>query len=139
MRVFDTVTSLGDQLITPGCMVVAVQNAAAFQSRFGHQYAEFARKHTLVGVVGAGGFDVPGVRGPISPHAGFPGEFSLAILTQNYAATIVARDLGDGGPLARRRYAWYYTHDRSAVRDVARCIVSRLAPRSSPTAVSATP
>ncbi|KQR96291.1 hypothetical protein ASG12_19085 [Williamsia sp. Leaf354] len=139
MRVFDTVTSLGDQLITPGCMVVAVQNADAFQARFGHQYAEFARKHTLVGVVGAGEFDVPGVRGPIGPNVGFPRQFALAILTQNYAATIVARDLGDSGPLAQRRYAWYYTHDRSAVRDVARCITSRLAPRSSPTPVAAAP
>ncbi|MGU3291948.1 EAL domain-containing protein [Williamsia sp. M5A3_1d] len=138
MRVFDTVTSLGDELITPGCMVVAVQNAESFQTRFGHQYAEFARKHTLVGVVGAGDFDVPGVRGPNGPNAGFPGQFAFAILTQNYAATIVARDLGDSGPLTDRRYAWYYTHDRSAVRDVARCIVSRLAPRASPSGAAPT-
>ena len=126
--VLDSITSIGDELITPGCIVVAVQNQSSFVDRFAFRYEELAAKHTLVGVVGVAGLDVPGVRvaGPADP--GFDDQFAVAILTQTTAATVVARDLGDSGPLQDRRYAWYFTHSRSAVRDVARCLVSRLAP-----------
>ncbi|MBJ7291418.1 EAL domain-containing protein [Williamsia sp.] len=131
-NVLDTINSFGEDLITPGCVVVAVQNRSSFVDRYAFRYEDLAAKHTLVGVLGAPDLNVPGVRvaGPDDP--GFDDQFAVAILTQTTAAAIVARDLGDSGPLAQRRYAWYFTHSRSAVRDVARCLVSRLAPNDDP-------
>jgi EAL domain-containing protein (putative c-di-GMP-specific phosphodiesterase class I) len=134
-RVFDELATIGATLTWPGLLLVSAQNADAFTRRFGDRYAGFARKHTLVGVIGAGDFSVPGVRGPADPDDGFPGEFSLVILTDGYTATVVAKDLGDDGPLENRRYAWCFTHDRSAVRQVAECIIRKLAPRRVPVGV----
>ncbi|WP_188488887.1 EAL domain-containing protein [Williamsia phyllosphaerae] len=130
--VLDTITSYGEDLITPGCIAVAVQNQSSFIDRYAFRYEELAAKHTLVGVVGARDLNVPDVRLARPADPGFDDQFAVAILTQTTAAAVVARDLGDSGPLAQRRYAWYFTHSRSAVRDVARCLVSRLAPASAP-------
>ncbi|MEH3155707.1 MAG: EAL domain-containing protein [Gordonia paraffinivorans] len=63
-RVFDHMGSPGESLTGPGMLLVSAQHADAFARRFGDRYAGFARKHTLVGVIGAGGFSIPGVRGP---------------------------------------------------------------------------
>ncbi|MGZ8177028.1 EAL domain-containing protein [Williamsia sp. SKLECPSW1] len=131
-RVFDELSLLGSSLSWPGMLLVSVQEPGEFAARFGDRYEEFARKHTLVGVIGAGDFAVPGVRGPVDADAGFPGEFSLAILIDGYACAVVAKDLGDHAPLGDRRYAWCFTHDRAIVREVAACIMRRLAPRAAP-------
>lgn len=128
-RVFDELGTIGETLAWPGLLLVSAQNADSFSQRFGERYAEFARKHTLVGVIGAGAFSVPGVRGPADADDDFPGEFSMVILTDGYTATVVAKDLGDDGPLENRRYAWCFSHDRAVVREVAECIIRKLAPR----------
>lgn len=128
-RVFDELGAIGEVLARPGLLLVSAQNADSFTRRFGERYAGFAHKHTLVGVIGAGDFSVPGVRGPADPDDGFPGEFSMVILTDGYTATVVAKDLGDDGPLENRRYAWCPSHDRAVVREVAECIIRKLAPR----------
>ncbi|GAA2064120.1 EAL domain-containing protein [Williamsia deligens] len=134
-RVFDELSVLGDARPGAGCLLVSAQNAEAFVRRFGSRYAAFARKHTLVGVIGAGRLDIPGVRGPADTDDAFPGEFAMVIMTPMYTQAVVARDLGDRGPLENRRYAWCLTHDRAAVRDVGQCIVRRLAPREVPVAM----
>ncbi|MBT0565966.1 EAL domain-containing protein [Williamsia sp. CHRR-6] len=129
MRVADTLADRsGGGYSTPGCMVTAVQYPEVFAQRFARFYPAFAAKHTIVGVVGAGDVQIAGVRTAADPREGFTGQLAMAILNQNYASALVAVDLGDSGPLAQRRYRWVYTHQRAAVREVARSIVARLAP-----------
>ena len=128
-RVFDHMGGPGQSLTAPGALLVSAQHADTFARRFGDRYAGFARKHNLVGVIGAGDFAIPGVRGPADPTAAFQGEFAMALMTDRYSSVVVAKDLGDDGPLENRRYAWCLSHDRSVIREVAGCIFRRLAPR----------
>ncbi|WP_299576319.1 EAL domain-containing protein [uncultured Williamsia sp.] len=128
-RVFEEMCALGEPLASAGMLLVSAQHADVFARRFGHRYAAFAEKHTLVGVIGAGDFTIPGVRGPADPTHAFDGEFAMVFMTDHHTSVVVAKDLGDGGPLEDRRYAWCLSHDRASVRVVAECILRRLAPR----------
>lgn len=127
-RVFDEMHAIGALVSDPGCLLVGVQDPTAFVDRFGAYYAALARKHTLVGVVGMHDVRLPGVRHSEPDDPGFAGEFATVVVTSHYSAAVVARDLGDHGPLEHRRYAWTLTHDRAAVRAAATCLFRRLAP-----------
>jgi EAL domain-containing protein (putative c-di-GMP-specific phosphodiesterase class I) len=134
--VLDELGAIGESIRDPGCLLMSAQDPVAFTRRFGDRWAASARQHELVGVIGAGSPELPGVRGPADTSAGFPGEFSAVVLSAHHAVAVVALDLGDRGPAADRRYAWCLTHDRAFVREVAGCILRRLAPRGAPLAVA---
>ncbi len=48
-------------------------------------------------------------------------------MSPHFAAALVARDLGDAGPDAERRFDFVLTYDRDLVVDVAACLLSRIA------------
>ena len=56
------------------------------------------------------------------------GEWDIAVLGPHFAATLVARDLGDTGPDAQRRFEFVLSHDRELTIAVAHSLMSRIWP-----------
>jgi DICT domain-containing protein len=54
------------------------------------------------------------------------GEWDVIVIGPQYAAALVARDLGDGGPDRDRRFDAVITHDRDLVIRAAQSLVARL-------------
>ena len=52
------------------------------------------------------------------------------VVSPHFAAALVARDLGDDGPDAERRFDYAVTYDRALVMDVARDLMRRVKPLS---------
>jgi EAL domain-containing protein (putative c-di-GMP-specific phosphodiesterase class I) len=89
---------------------------------------------TRAAFTGALGHDMP-----VSPVAGVRGadlaaddplrrEWALVVIGPRFAAALVARDLGDEGPEAGRRYDVVVTHDRELVIRAAEPLLRRLVP-----------
>ena len=53
-------------------------------------------------------------------------EWHLIVLGADYAGALVARDAGDDGPAAERRYRYVYTHDRDLVVRAAKAFLAEL-------------
>lgn len=64
-------------------------------------------------------------------------EWAVIVLGARYAAALVARDLGDGGPDAYRRFTYSITHDRSLVIEAARGMLRRVTPKDQTLEISA--
>ena len=54
------------------------------------------------------------------------GEWDIAVIGPHFAATLVARDLGDDGPDAERRFEFVLSHDRELAIAVATSLMSRI-------------
>ena len=72
-----------------------------------------------------------GVRGT-ALHPGDPlrGEWDVIMVGPHFAAALVARDRGDDGPDADRRFDFVITHDRGLVVRAAQPLLDKLAPAS---------
>ena len=114
------------------CAVVVstFQEARFFTPRTRRRYRALAEAAAFVGVLGRGLPPAPldGVRGG-DLDAGDPlhEEWDVAVVSPHFAAALVARDLGDAGPDADRRFDFVLTYDRDLVVDVAACLLSRIA------------
>ena len=75
-----------------------------------------------------------GARGPRgrAPGPGDPlrGEWDVIMVGPHFAAALVARDCGDDGPDADRRFDFVITHDRDLVVRAAQPLLDKLAPAS---------
>ena len=96
--------------------------------------ARFGRLSTRVALTGALGVGIPstpapGVRGA-ALHPGDPlrGEWDVVMVGPHFAAALVARDCGDDGPDADRRFDFVITHDRDLVVRAAQPLLDRLLP-----------
>ena len=65
--------------------------------------------------------------GPLPAGSRAAGEWVVIVVSPHFAAAFVARDCGDEGPDAERRFDFVYTHDRDAVIDAGRCFLQDLA------------
>jgi DICT domain-containing protein len=76
---------------------------------------------------------------PVAPAAGvrgadlaaddpLRGEWDLIVIGPRFAAALAAKDLGDDGPDAERRYEVAVTHDRDLVIRAAEPLLRRLVP-----------
>jgi DICT domain-containing protein len=75
---------------------------------------------------------MPGVRGGVlEPSDPLLGEWDIAVIGPHFAATLVARDLGDHGPDAERRFEYVLSHDRETAIAVATTLISRIWPEPS--------
>jgi EAL domain-containing protein (putative c-di-GMP-specific phosphodiesterase class I)/DICT domain-containing protein len=92
------------------------------------RYSRLAEQAAFVGVLAQGMSDdpLPGVRGAVL-DADDPvvGEWDIAVLGPHFAACLVARDLGDDGPDALRRFEFAVSHDRELVVAVAQGLMQR--------------
>jgi diguanylate cyclase (GGDEF)-like protein/PAS domain S-box-containing protein len=76
---------------------------------------------------------LPGLRGAaLSPTDPVRGEWDVTVLGPHFAAALLARDLGDDGPDAERRFAYALTYDRDTVVRATAALLARVAPRAEP-------
>ncbi len=109
------------------------QHAGFFTPATRRRYTDLVGRAAFVGALGAGmaAEPLPGVRGgPIDPADPLVGEWDVVVVGAHFAAALVARDLGDGGPDDDRRFAFVLTHDRGLAIAVARSLLARI-PRCS--------
>jgi DICT domain-containing protein len=112
-------------------VLAAFQDARYFTPRTMERYARLADHVTFVGALGAGmgAEPVRGVRGAhLPPDDAVRGEWDVVVLGPHFAAALVARDLGDGGPEPARRFEYVLTHDRDLVVGLATDLMARMLP-----------
>ncbi|MBT0567659.1 EAL domain-containing protein [Williamsia sp. CHRR-6] len=106
------------------CVLLSLPDPALFDTATAVRYQKLSDSCSLVGVIGAGTRLPHGVRG--ARMQALDDHIVLVRLGADDGATLVARDLGDTGPLMARRYAWNHTTDRAAVTAMARVLARRL-------------
>ncbi len=62
----------------------------------------------------------------LSPFDALVDEWNVIVVGPFFAAALVARDLGDGGPDSERRFDFVITHDRALVLAAARAALHRI-------------
>lgn len=117
-----------EPIVLLGCF----QHTGHFTPRTRVRYTDLARTAAFVGALGAGMpiGPAPGVRGADLP-ADDPlrGEWNVIAIGPTFAGALVARDCGDSGPDAARRFDYAITHDRDLVIEAANTLLGRLLPR----------
>lgn len=120
------------QALTAGESAVVLatfQDASFFTPATRRRYAHLVAHTTFVGVFGKQMPAVPmeGVRGTVlAPDDPLVGEWDIAVVGPHYAATLVARDLGSGGPGMEREFEFVLSHDRALAIEVALALISRV-------------
>jgi EAL domain-containing protein (putative c-di-GMP-specific phosphodiesterase class I) len=112
-------------------VVASFQEARYFTPSTQARFAELVGRAAFVGVLAKGMSEHPlsGVRGALlDPADPVVGEWDIAVIGPHFAACLVARDLGDDGPDAQRRFDFAISHDRDLTAAVARRLMSRIAP-----------
>lgn len=107
------------------------QNADFFTPATRRRYMELAASAAFVGALGEGmpADPLPGVRGGRLERAdALVGEWDIAVIGPHFAAALVARDLGDHGPDAARRFEFVLSHNRELAIAVATTLMSRITP-----------
>jgi hypothetical protein len=115
----------------PPVLLACFQEARHFTRATARRYAAIARHSPLVAALGTGLADepAPGVRGAhFAAGDALRGEWNVLLVGPHQAAALVARDLGDTGPEAERRFAFATTYDRALVVAAARSLLHLLAP-----------
>jgi DICT domain-containing protein len=114
-----------DAAVVLGCF----QEARHFTPATAERYAELARGSAFVGAFGAGLGDAPapGVRGASLPdNDRLAGEWNVISIGPDFAGALIARDLGDDGPDAERRFRYVATTDRDVVAETARSLMLKV-------------
>src|SRR5918995_6338670 len=76
---------------------------------------------------------LPGLRGAaLDPADPVRGEWDVTVLGPHFSAALLARDLGDDGPDAQRRFAYALTYDRDTVIRATAALLARVAPHQEP-------
>jgi EAL domain-containing protein (putative c-di-GMP-specific phosphodiesterase class I) len=119
-----------------GAVVLATfQEARHFTDSVRATYTELAARMAFVGVLGAEmpARPTPYVRGGHLVE-GDPvrSEWDVAVIGPHFAATLVARDLGDGGPDDDRRFDFIVSHNRDLAVEAARTLLRRIAGEREP-------
>jgi EAL domain-containing protein (putative c-di-GMP-specific phosphodiesterase class I) len=111
-------------------VVAAFQHADFFTPATAGRYRRLAAGAAFVGALGEDLplIPVPGARGGhLDPADPLRGEWDIAVVGPHFAATLVARDLGDTGPDHTRRFEYVLSYDRDFAVAVARTMMARLA------------
>jgi diguanylate cyclase (GGDEF)-like protein/PAS domain S-box-containing protein len=116
------------------CLVVSTfQYAKHFTVPTAERYRELADTIGFVAAIGQGlpVEPVAGVRGADLAGADpLSNEWDLVVLAPHFAAALLARDLGDVGRDARRRFEFALSYDRDVVSAAAEALLARVAPSS---------
>jgi DICT domain-containing protein len=68
-----------------------------------------------------------GVRGgALGVHDPLAGEWVVAVVGPHFAGALIAKDLGDDGPDAERRFSFTVTYERELVVRAARTLLRRI-------------
>jgi EAL domain-containing protein (putative c-di-GMP-specific phosphodiesterase class I) len=120
--------TMGDAPVVLGTFQMADQFTRPTAAR----YARLAERSALVAAFAHGlpAEPAPGVRGAsIERSDRLIDEWSVVVLGPHFAGALVARDLGDQGPPAERRFDFAITHDRALVTAAAASLVTRIVAR----------
>jgi len=112
-------------------VLATFQDASFFTKATRQRYARLAGQAALVGALGEGmpPEPLPGVRGCVlDPTDPLVGEWDIVVVGPHFAATLVARDLGDTGPDNDRRFEFVLSHNRELAIQVAFVLMSRVWP-----------
>jgi len=112
-------------------VLAAFQDASFFTPATRRRYTGLVQSCSFVAVLGEGmpAEPFPGLRGAvIAPDDPLRGEWDIAVLGPHFAATLVARDLGDDGPDMQRRFEFILSHDRELTIRVAASMMARVWP-----------
>jgi diguanylate cyclase (GGDEF)-like protein/PAS domain S-box-containing protein len=116
----------------PAMVTATFQHARHFTPQTVARYTKLA---ATVGFVGALGEDLsaepaPSVRGAtLSEGDPVLGEWDVTVVAPHYAAALLARDLGDGGPDLDRNFEFALTFERQTVVAATHAILARIAAR----------
>jgi EAL domain-containing protein (putative c-di-GMP-specific phosphodiesterase class I) len=114
-------------------VLACFQDARFFTPATRRRYGQLTARTALVAALGIGmpPTPVPGVRGgALHPDDPLRGEWSVVVVSPHYSAALLAKDLGDAGPEAQRRFDYVLTHDRPLVVEAARILLERIVPTS---------
>ena len=115
----------------PGVLLACFQEARHFTPGTRARFGRLAARAALTGALGAGmpAVPAPGVRGAsLGPGDPLAGEWDVIMVGPHFAAALTARDCGDDGPDADRRFDFVITHDRDLVLRAAQPLLDRLLP-----------
>ena len=110
----------------PAVLLSGFQEARHFTPATARRYERYAGSSALVMALAT---DLPsrpalGVRGvALSADDPMRGEWDVVAVGPQFAAALVARDLGDDGPDPERRFAYTLTYDRELVLGAARALL----------------
>ncbi|MPQ98992.1 diguanylate cyclase [Modestobacter sp. I12A-02628] len=115
------------------CVVASTfQDQRYFTEPTERRYTALAEAVGFVCALGEGLGDepAPGVRGAsLAPDDPALGEWDVVVLGPHFSAALLARDLGDDGPDAERRFEFALTYHRHTVVAAASALLSRVVPR----------
>lgn len=117
----------------PAVVLATFQEASRFTPATRHRYAALAGSNALVAALGTGMPAVPavGVRGQsFDPDDTLRREWNVIVVGPHVAGALIARDVGDDGPDADRRFDVVVTYDRELVLTAARALMARIAPET---------
>jgi len=113
----------------PVVILGTFQSARHFTRDTARRYARLARRSAFVGAFGVGlaASPAPGVRGAaLVDNEELAGEWNVVVIGPHRAAALIARDLGDGGRDADRRFAHTLVEDRELVLRAAQALMLRI-------------
>ncbi|HVA06401.1 MAG TPA: EAL domain-containing protein [Acidimicrobiales bacterium] len=119
----------GLALETPPVVLSAFEEARYFTSATARRYSLLAEHCPIVATLGVGLPLAPGcgVRGVSIPADDvLREEWVVTVVGSHYAGALIARDLGDSGPDADRRFSFVLTHDHETVLAAARSLLERV-------------
>ena len=105
------------------------QTAERFTPATRRRYAALAKGAAFVAALGAGLPEMPepGVRGAsFSSNHRLLGEWNVIVVAPHFARALVARDIGDSGPDAERRFLYALTDDRDVVVRAGRALMLQI-------------
>ena len=105
------------------------QTAERFTPATRRRYSALADGSAFVAAFGAGLTErpAPGVRGASFPaNHRLLGEWNVVVVAPHFAGALVARDLGDEGPDAERRFSYALTQDRDIVVRAGRALMLQI-------------
>jgi diguanylate cyclase (GGDEF)-like protein/PAS domain S-box-containing protein len=113
------------------CVVASTfQEARHFTPATKQRYRDLVARTGFVCALGADlpVEPVPGLRGAhLDPADPVRGEWDVVVLSPHFSAALLARDLGDSGPDAQRRYEYALTYERTTVEQAGVSLVARVA------------
>ena len=110
-------------------VLATFQDARYFGDGLRRRYEKIASKAALVGALGVGMPPRPGkgIKGAdLVDDDRLQGEWDVVVVGPHFAGAFVARDLGDTGPDAERRFEYFMTYDRKRVTSAAQPLLRHL-------------
>lgn len=107
-------------------LLATFQGAKYFTPHTAHRYAQLASRNVFTAALAEGipQIEVPGVRWVnLPPNDPLAQEWNVIVVGAHFAGALIARDCGDAGPDAPRRFDYVVTHDRALVLRAARAML----------------